>query len=206
MNISLQQVSKRFQQHWIFKQVSYEFRSGNAYALLGANGSGKSTLLRVIAGMQSASKGSVIYTDGNSSVINPQQAFKHISFTAPGQEIVEELTMREFLDFHFSFKKPLQGLRIDDIIALTGLQAAADKPLGDYSSGMKQRVKLAQAIFSDTDVLMVDEPCTNLDEAGTQQYRNWMETYTKNRLVLVASNDVREYFFCKDKILLEEYK
>jgi ABC-type multidrug transport system ATPase subunit len=206
MNISLQQVSKRFQQHWIFKQVSYEFSSGNAYALLGANGSGKSTLLRVIAGMQAASKGSVVYTDGNSNVVNPQQAFRNISFTAPGQEIIEELTMREFLDFHFSFKKPLQGLRIDDIIALTGLQAAADKPLGDYSSGMKQRVKLAQAIFSDTEVLMVDEPCTNLDEAGTQQYRNWMEAYSKNRLVLVASNDVREYFFCKDKILLEDYK
>ena len=179
---------------------------GQLTVITGPNGSGKSTLLRVIAGMQAASKGSVVYTDGNSSVINTQQAFKHISFTAPGQEIVEELTMREFLDFHFSFKKPLQGLRIDDIIALTGLQTAADKPLGDYSSGMKQRVKLAQAIFSDTDVLMVDEPCTNLDEAGTQQYRNWMETYTKNRLVLVASNDVREYFFCKDKILLEEYK
>ncbi len=206
MNISLQQVSKRFQQHWIFKQVTYDFSTGNAYALLGANGSGKSTLLRVIAGMQAASKGQVIYTDATGAAINTQQAFRNISFTAPGQEIIEELTMREFLDFHFSFKKPLQGLRIDDIIALTGLQAAADKPLGDYSSGMKQRVKLAQAIFSDTPVLMVDEPCTNLDEAGTEQYRTWMETYAKHRLVLVASNDVREYFFCREKIMVESYK
>lgn len=206
MNITLEQVSKRFQQYWIFKQVSWSFTPGNGYALLGSNGSGKSTLLRVIAGMQSPSKGKVIYTTTDNTPLTNQQVFSHISFTAPGQDIVEELTMREFLEFHFSFKRPLPGLGINDIIELTGLKAAANKPISDYSSGMKQRVKLAQAIFSDTPVLMLDEPCTNLDQAGVEQYRDWMERFAKNRLVIVASNDVREYFFCTDKILLENYK
>ncbi|PQJ12361.1 ABC transporter ATP-binding protein [Flavipsychrobacter stenotrophus] len=206
MKITLDQVSKRFQQHWIFKNISYSFVQGNGYALLGANGSGKSTLLRVIAGMQSASKGKVLFTDDNDKAVTTNQIFSKIGFSAPGQEIVEELTMREFLDFHFSFKRPLNNLRIDDIINLTGLQSAADKPIGDYSSGMKQRVKLAQAIFSDTPILMLDEPCTNLDQAGVEQYREWIETYAANRLILVASNDVREYFFCREKITLENFK
>jgi ABC-type multidrug transport system ATPase subunit len=156
--------------------------------------------------MQSPSKGKVIFTDDSDSPVAANKIFNKIAFSAPGQEIVEELTMREFLNFHFSFKQPLNDLRIDDIIALTGLQAAADKPIGDYSSGMKQRVKLAQAIFSDTPILMLDEPCTNLDQAGVEQYRDWIETYAANRLILVASNDVREYFFCNEKITLENFK
>lgn len=205
MNITLEQVSKRFQRYWIFRNISYSFTAGNSYALLGANGSGKSTLLRVIAGMQNPSNGKVLYTTDTGSSVPLQKIFNNISFTAPGQEIVEELTMREFLEFHFSFKQPLPGLRIQDIIDLTGLQKAADKPLGDYSSGMKQRVKLAQAIFSDTPVLMLDEPCTNLDQAGVEQYRAWIEAHGKNRLILVASNDIREYFFCPDTIQLTDY-
>ena len=71
---------------------------------------------------------------------------------------------------------------------------------------MKQRVKLAQAIFSDTPVLLLDEPCTNLDQQGVDQYTSWIDQYTKDRLVIVASNDVREYYFCKDNIALENYK
>ncbi len=206
MKITLEHVSKRFQQYWIFKDVSYSFTSGNAYALLGNNGSGKSTMLRVISGMQSPSKGKVLYADDNDKVIPPINAFKYIGFSAPGMEIVDELTLKEFLTFHFSFKRPLPNLSINDIIDLTGLQAAAEKPIGDYSSGMKQRVKLAQAIFSDSPILMLDEPCTNLDQQGVDQYREWMEKFAADRLILIASNDVREYFFCRDKILLENYK
>lgn len=205
MKISLEHISKRFQRHWIFKEVSYSFTSPGAYALLGPNGSGKSTLLRVIAGMQNPSKGKVLY-EYNGSTVATDKIFKHISFCAPGMEIVEELNLREFLDFHFSFKKPLQGMSVDNIIELTELKNIADKPIGDYSSGMKQRVKLAQAIFTDSPALMLDEPCTNLDEHGVNQYRDWIETYAKDRLVFVASNDVREYYFCKDRLVLEDYK
>ena len=121
-------------------------------------------------------------------------------------ELVEELTLREFFDFHFSFKRPLPSLTIDKIIDLIGLKDAVNKPIGDYSSGMKQRVKLAQAIFADTPILLLDEPCTNLDQQGVEQYREWIEQYGKNRLVIVASNDPREYFFCREQMLIEDYK
>jgi ABC-type multidrug transport system ATPase subunit len=205
MKISLSEISKRFQRNWIFRNVSYEFSGPGAYAVLGSNGSGKSTLLRIIAGMQTASTGKVNYQHDNSS-LELNKVFPHISFSAPGQDIVEELSLKEFFQFHFSFKKPLEGFTTERIIEATGLQASADKLIGDYSSGMKQRVKLAQAIFSNTPVLLLDEPCSNLDQAGVEQYRDWIEKYTNDRLVIVASNDVREYYFCREQIDIEAYK
>ncbi len=206
MNISLEHISKRFQKYWIFKDVNHTFATPGAYALLGPNGCGKSTLLRIIAGMQAPSKGKVYFKDAGGHTLQQTEIFAQTSFCAPGMELVEELTLREFLTFHFSFKKPLKGLTIDSIIELTGLTGAADKQIGDYSSGMKQRVKLAQAIFSDTPVLLLDEPCTNLDQAGVDQYTTWMDKYAKDRLVIVASNDEREYFFCKEAIEIAKYK
>lgn len=206
MNISLEHISKRFQKYWIFKDVNYTFATPGAYALLGPNGCGKSTLLRIIAGMQAPSKGKVYFKDADGNTLQQTDIFAQTSFCAPGMELVEELTLREFLNFHFSFKKPLNGLTIDSIIELTGLTDAANKQIGDYSSGMKQRVKLAQAIFSNTPALLLDEPCTNLDQAGVDQYTTWMDKYAKDRLVIVASNDEREYFFCKELIEIEQYK
>lgn len=204
MKISLDHISKRFQRHWILKDVNLLFTSPNTYALLGHNGSGKSTLLRIISGMQSASKGKVLYTDDDNGSV--ENIYQYVSFCAPAQEIVEEFTLPEFLDFHFSFKTILDGLSKDDIIEHIGLGQVKDKPISDYSSGMKQRVKLAQAIFTKTPVLLLDEPCTNLDESGVQQYHNWINKYSKNRLVIVASNDEREYSFCKELIRLSDYK
>ena len=206
MTITLQQASKRFQRYWIFRDIDYTFAATGSYALLGNNGSGKSTLLRVISGMQNPSNGKVLYHDDKGNKLEGNKIFDQLSFCAPGMEIIEELTLREFFDFHFSFKRPLSGLSVSDIIGLTGLSEYADKPIGEYSSGMRQRVKLAQAIFADTAALLLDEPCTNLDEQGVEQYRGWLEQYASKRLIIVASNDVREYFFCEEKIALENYK
>ncbi len=205
MKISLEHISKRFQKHWIFKDINYTFAAPQAIALLGPNGCGKSTLLRIIAGMQAPSTGKTrFYNDDRELVAN--EVFESISFCAPGMELVEELTLSEFFDFHFSFKRTLPYLTTEDIVKLTGLQDAADKPIGDYSSGMKQRVKLAQAIFAETPVLLLDEPCTNLDQQGVEQYKGWMDQYATDRLVVVASNDPREYFFCTEQLEIEKYK
>ncbi|MGC4058435.1 MAG: ATP-binding cassette domain-containing protein [Chitinophagaceae bacterium] len=147
------------------RDVHLTLQGPGSYALLGVNGSGKSTLLRIIAGIQQASKGTVEYSfDGHR--IAPELVFRHVDFCAPGMDIIEEMSLREFLQFHFRFKQPLKGITIDDIIALIGIRQAGDKLIGDFSSGMKQRVKLAQAIFSDTQALFLDEPCTNLDDKG----------------------------------------
>jgi ABC-type multidrug transport system ATPase subunit len=206
MKIVLEHISKRFQKYWIFKDINYSFTAPGAYALLGPNGSGKSTLLRVLSGMQAPSLGKITFLNKEGSTIPLSEIYSSVSFCAPGMELVEELTLQEFLDFHFSFKRPLANLNPEKIIEIIGLKDAGGKPIGDYSSGMKQRVKLAQAIFSDTPILLLDEPCTNLDQQGMEQYRNWMEQYTSGRLIIVASNDAREYFFCREQLVIEDYK
>ena len=206
MKIVLEHISKRFQRYWIFKDINYTFNKTDAVALLGPNGSGKSTLLRIIAGMQSPSLGKIRFCDNNDEVIADEKVFNNISFCAPGQELVEELTLREFFDFHFSFKRPLPGLSIDKIIQLSGLNDAADKPIGDYSSGMKQRLKLAQCILSDTPAIFLDEPCTNLDNEGISLYQQLISDYGKGRLIFVSSNVEVEYSFCKVKINITDYK
>lgn len=206
MKIIVEDIGKRYLRNWIFKNVNYSFSLPCTVALLGANGSGKSTLLRIIAGMQSPSAGKVIYKDEANKPIPTNEIFKFIGFCAPGQELIEELSLNEFFKFHFSFKNYLPDFTIETVFDITGLRNFKDKTIGDLSSGMKQRVKLAQAIFSDTQVVLLDEPCTNLDKHGVEQYTNWIEQFCKNRLVIIASNDAKEYDFCNERIELENYK
>ena len=94
----------------------------------------------------------------------------HVSICAPYLEVVEEMTLTEFLNFHHGFKPFLSGITTDFIITAIGLEKAVNKQIRYYSSGMKQRVKLAQCIFSDTAIVLLDEPCTNLDATGIELY------------------------------------
>ena len=89
---------------------------------------------------------------------------------------------------------------------MLSLEKAANKQIRYYSSGMKQRVKLAQCIFSDTPIVLLDEPCTNLDTEGIELYHRLINEYCKDRLVIVSSNDEVEYRFCEEKISVNDYK
>ena len=133
-------------------------------------------------------------------------AYKYISIAAPYLEVVEEMTAIEFLQFHRKFKPLLPGCTVLQILSTIGLEKAASKQIRFYSSGMKQRIKLAQAIFSDTPCILLDEPCTNLDSEGIDLYRGMIDTYCKGRLVIVSSNDIAEYSFCEEKISILDFK
>lgn len=205
MKISCAGVGKRFNRDWIFRNLNFNFENNNAYALTGPNGSGKSTLLQVIAGATISSEGRIAY-QYNSQSIEPQQAYRLLSIAAPYLELIEEMTLKEFLAFHFIFKPILPGNTIEGIMDYISLAHAAHKQIRYYSSGMKQRVKLAQAIFSDTACVMLDEPCTNLDEAGIELYLRMVSDYGKNRLLIIGSNDPQEYAFCNAVINVMDFK
>lgn len=205
MTIRLSNAGKRFNREWIFRNASIEFISPLSYAITGPNGSGKSTLLQTIGGLLQTSEGSISYFK-QSRNIPLENAYQHVSFCAPYLEIVEEMTLTEFLHFHSSFKPFVSGFTAEKIIATMGLEAAADKQIRYYSSGMKQRVKLAQAVFSDVPVVLLDEPCTNLDAAGIELYQRLVEKFCVNRLVIVSSNDLAEYAFCKKVISISQFK
>ena len=205
MKIKLSNAGKRFNREWIFRKANLEFNAGNAYAIIGPNGSGKSTLLQSIGGMLHLSEGSLTYTT-EERVIENDQAFQHIAFCAPYLEVIEEMTLLEFLRFHQQFKPLIPGFSIEHVIEEISLQNAAHKEIRNYSSGMKQRVKLAQAIFSASPVLLLDEPCSNLDLAGIELYHSLIQRYGKGRLIIVCSNDEVEYNFCQQHFSILDYK
>jgi ABC-type multidrug transport system ATPase subunit len=230
MKISLINAGKRFNRDWIFRNFNYGFIAGTAYAITGPNGSGKSTLLQVIGGAMMMSEGTVKYEVGSqksevggrkseresgtpqsavsieTKEVSVDQAFQYIAIAAPYLELIEEMTLTEFLQFHGQFKSFLPELTIPKIIAEIGLQNAAHKQIRYYSSGMKQRVKLAQAIFSNVPCVLLDEPCTNLDAAGIELYHQLISDHCNNRLIIVSSNDEQEYSFCKERISITDYK
>jgi ABC-type multidrug transport system ATPase subunit len=201
MKITLTDAGKRFNRDWIFRHLQYEFLPRQHYAITGPNGSGKSTLLQVIAGAIAISEGTVQYSERP-----PDQAYRYLSLSAPYLDLVEEMTALEFLKFHSAFKPFLPSIGISAILDGVGLANAEQKQIRFFSSGMKQRLKLAQALFSDTAVILLDEPCTNLDAEGIALYQRLVRKYGEGRLVVVSSNDPQEYEFCENKIDIREYK
>jgi ABC-type multidrug transport system ATPase subunit len=204
MLINLKNLGKRYNYEWIFRNLTYTLESGNAYAILGHNGSGKSTLLTVISGYNLQSEGSIHYQLHNTSIA-PEKVYQHISITAPYLELVEEFTLTELLHFHTRFK-PLRGNVTNlELIDKMGLHKARNKFVKDFSSGMKQRLKLGLAIYADSQLLLLDEPTTNLDQEGINWYQEHIEQNKKNRLIVVGSNIKHEYSFCNQTILITDY-
>ncbi|RYF90234.1 MAG: ABC transporter ATP-binding protein [Chitinophagaceae bacterium] len=201
MKISLQNAGKRFNRDWIFRSCSLDFLPNQSYAITGPNGSGKSTLLQVIAGATMHSEGQLIYTNDQQNIPEP---YRHIAFAAPYLELIEEMTATEMLEFHASFK-PLT-MPASEMLAAVQLEKAANKQIRYFSSGMKQRLKLAQAFFSNAPVLLLDEPTTNLDAEGIALYRNLIDGQLGTKLIIISSNVKEEYEFCGQVIRIDQYK
>ena len=204
MKIKLTNIGKRFNTEWIFRAFTYEFNEGHSYAITGPNGSGKSTLLQIIAGATLHNEGLINYS--NHQILQPEHIYYYVSISAPYLELVEELTLLEFFTLHAKLKPLRPQLTIAAIIKIIGLEKSAHKQIRYFSSGMKQRVKLAQAIFSDVPVILLDEPGTNLDMEGMSLYHNLISQYCNGKLLIISSNDKTEYDFCKQVIDIGKYK
>lgn len=205
MEIILENVGRRFNQEWIFRKINYNLVQGESYAILGPNGSGKSTLLQVLSGSLSVSEGQISYRSGGRS-IELESIFQYLSLATPYLELIEEFTLVELIAFHFKFKQAIDGWDALRMIEYLGLERSKDKEIRYFSSGMKQRVKLLLACCTETPILLLDEPTTNLDEQGIAWYHQLIERFSINRLVVVCSNQPIEYSFCKNQLLIAEYK
>ncbi|MGE8243598.1 ABC transporter ATP-binding protein [Sphingobacterium detergens] len=206
MEITLKDIGRRYNSEWIFRHINYRFESGKSYAVLGQNGSGKSTLLKVLSGSLSSSEGELVYTNGE-SIIGIDQVYQHLSIAAPYIELIEEFTLRELFDFHFQFKSYLQGFDKERVLNLLGLESALDKEIKHFSSGMRQRVKLVLACCSNSNLVLLDEPTSNLDSAGEEWYLNLIAcTKLDFRLFIICSNQKKEYEFCDETISIVDFK
>lgn len=205
MQIQLTDAGKRFRFDWIFRGLNYTFLSGQRYALLGPNGSGKSTLMKVLSGHLSLSKGKIVFQD-KQQTLDPEHVYRQVSYAAPYIELIEEFTLAETLDFHLRLKPLLPGLSPEQLYELLELPRARHKELRFFSSGMKQRVKLALAVCSDTPVLLLDEPTTNLDVQAVAWFKRLVEQYAGERLLVIASNDPGDLELCREQLSILDYK
>jgi len=205
MNITLQNIGRRFNRDWIFRGLDYTFNSGQAYAILGPNGSGKSTLLQVLNASLTPSAGTINYTFQDKPV-EATEVFTHLSLAAPYLELIEEFTLTEMVDFHFKFKQYKPGIDKKELIGLLSLAKSENKLIRYFSSGMKQRLKLILAFCADTPILMLDEPTSNLDTQGVDWYLGLVEQFAHNRLTIICSNQEHEYSFCNERLSISDYK
>ena len=204
LSITAQQLGKKYGREWIFRRLEQRFEAGQSYAITGPNGSGKSTLMQVLCGVLPPSEGKIDYFLDEKK-LEAEGYYKQLLFVAPYIELVEEFTLRELLEFHFGFKSMIKGMDIPQAIAGMYLEKAKNKHIKFFSSGMRQRLKLGLAFYTDVPVLFLDEPTSNMDSQGIDWYLKNMEAVHQDRLVIIASNQPYEYEMCHKSIAIHTF-
>lgn len=206
MRITMSGVAKQFSREKVFTDVDHVFEAGSRTALLGPNGSGKSTLLQVVAGALVPTKGTVEHALGEKPM-EQDRVYREVSIAAPYLDLYEDLSLREAIATHARFKPFRPGIALEDVARTAYLKPHLEKPVSNFSSGMKQRLKLALAILSDTPLLLLDEPATNLDAEGIAWFRELLMRNVEGRTLLVASNrQAEETFGCESSVEIARWK
>jgi ABC-2 type transport system ATP-binding protein len=203
MIVRLEQLGKKYFNTWIFKDLSATIEPKHKVAILGINGSGKSTLMQCISGHVATTEGQVQYYKGNEK-IEERNWYKHLGFCSPSLNLIEDFTLYECLEYHFKFKQSM--VSVQDTIDYIGLTSNAHKQIELFSSGMKQRVKLAQALMIQSALCFLDEPCSNLDDNGITLYQKMVRDFGDEKTIFVSSNDAAEYSFCSQQLRIEDYQ
>jgi ABC-type multidrug transport system ATPase subunit len=205
MTITADQIGKKYRREWIFRRVDLTLTAGTSYTFVGPNGSGKSTLLQLLAGSLPATEGTLTYSV-NGQTLDPENWFRQVSLAAPYLELVEELTLDELLKFHQTFKPFKTGFTAEAIADRLLLSHARHKEIKYFSSGMKQRVKLGLAFFSNVPIVILDEPTANLDRQGAAWYQEQVRQLDATQLLLIGSNVPEEYDFCENVMNMTQWK
>ncbi len=205
MNIQLENISKRYGFEWIFRKINYQFVAGQKYAIVGPNGSGKSTLLKIISGGLVPTSGKLTSTIPHKRITDEIEMAKEISFAAPYISLIEDFTLEEFYDFHSSFKNMITESK-EDFFVISELSIHKKKYIKNFSSGMKQRLKLALAFLTDSQLILLDEPTSNFDKKAVDWYLQLIENYSKERLIIIGSNQDYEFNFCEKRLNILDYK
>jgi ABC-type multidrug transport system ATPase subunit len=185
LEIKLENIGKRYNRHWVFKDVSYDFSTGSRSSIVGANGSGKSTLVKIIGGYLSPSAGKIsFYLDGKELI--REDIFKEVSFCAPYVNVPGDLTLFELLNFHHSLR-PL-SCTTSEFVEICQLPAHGDKQIRHFSSGMQQRVRLSLALLTQSSLVILDEPSSNLDKRGIAWFQELLNSHSLGKTIIIGSN------------------
>jgi len=203
MDLSIQKLSKAFNQRIVFQQLTFEIKSGSRLAITGANGSGKSTLLKILSGGLLPSSGQITYSLKGQTV-DDDSLYRHVHFVAPYNTVIEELTLPEL----FSLHQRLGLLKSFDGYAAWKLKLDypfhSERQIKTFSSGMKQRVKLGLALLDDRPLILLDEPGSNLDAQGKKWFYDLLHNLQPTQTLVIASNEANEIDFCESSINVEK--
>jgi len=203
-SLKAKDICKYYSRSLLFKDISFELAPGDVLAITGWNGSGKSTLIRIIAGLVRASSGTVsMFCEDK--LVPKESRRRFIGMVAPALSLYDELTALENMVFFCKVRgvnSQVEACR--DTLEMVGLSEHAHKLSGRYSSGMKQRLKLAQALLHHPPLLLLDEPGTNLDSKGMDIVKDMISNQRKWGMTIIASNEQREVDYADRIINLSE--
>lgn len=192
MKIVVDSVGKYFGEKKIFTDLSFEVSTGSSAAIIGPNGSGKTTLMRIISGLINPTEGAVSYYK-NGKQLSKKNMFTRLGLVGPYLELYEELTAIENLLFFSKMKRLADSEeKIGRLMEKMHLSGREDDPVKSYSSGMKQRLKYVFALMSEPEILLLDEPTSNLDKEGIHTVYDVMKQQKSNGILIIATNDEQD--------------
>lgn len=184
----LEAVSRLFGSFAALRQVTVELVPGRCYVLLGENGAGKSTLLRILAGLLRPSAGKVtVFGD-----LDPHGARHRIGYMSHSPMLYDELTGIENLEYFRSLYRGYECLEPKDALKQVGLDPALPRPVGQYSQGMRQRTSLARVLLSQPELLLLDEPFSNMDVESVSQMVQLLARFRSAKRTIVLTTHQRE--------------
>ncbi|MFC2083627.1 ATP-binding cassette domain-containing protein [Bacteroidota bacterium] len=205
-SLSLENIKKIFGRRLVFKKINYSFRSGKIYGIAGPNGSGKSTIAKIIAGVLSPTKGIIIYKIDDKKIVT-EKIHNHIGFVSPYLVMYEEFSAKENLNYFQKIRgKSVDNEKIEYWLNEFELYDRRDDLVKGFSSGMKQRLKLIFSFIHDPEFVVLDEPTSNLDNAGKEKVCNIIKDKFEHKLIILASNENNDLSLCGEILELAKYK
>ncbi|MBK9098203.1 MAG: ABC transporter ATP-binding protein [bacterium] len=205
-SIQSQNLSKLFGRRLIFRDINFHWTGNGIFGISGPNGSGKSTLVKIVAGLIAPSSGKIIHKNSGGEII-PEKLHNHIGFVSPYLVLYEEFSAWENLQIFAKVRGvSFNEKRVNDYLSQFLLDNRKNDLVKTYSSGMKQRLKFIFALMHFPEVLIFDEPTSNLDEEGKKVVYNIVREEGKTRIVIIASNEVKDLELCNEVLLLEKFK
>lgn len=205
-SIQSQNLSKSFGRRLIFNDINFNWSENGILGISGPNGSGKSTLVKIIAGLIAPSSGKIIHKNSAGEII-PEKLHNHIGFVSPYLVLYEEFSAWENLSIFSKIRSvPFNEEKVIQYLSQFLLENRKDDLVKTYSSGMKQRLKFVFALMHSPEVLIFDEPTSNLDEGGKNVVYSIVREEGKNRIVIIASNEVKDLELCNEVLYLEKFK
>lgn len=205
-SVQSQNLSKLFGRRLIFKDINFSWTEKGIFGISGPNGSGKSTLVKIVAGLIAPSSGKIIHKNSGGEII-PEKLHNHIGFVSPYLVLYEEFSAWENLKIFARIRGvDFNEEKVTYYLNQFLLENRKNDLVKTYSSGMKQRLKFIFALMHSPEVLIFDEPTSNLDEEGKKVVYKIVNEEGKQRIVIIASNEVKDLELCSEVLLLEKFK